>query len=193
MAGTTTIDAANIALPKGKRRLFCELYITDTGLNGAAAAIKAGYAPESAPQTAYKLLADPACIAYVERLQRERAARLQVDADYVLLQLHAIDQMDIIDVLNDDLTLKPLSSWPQVWRRYLNGFELAELFEGQGDARKLLGVLKKIKWVDKLRNLELLGKHIKIGAFREQLLVEDAAGLADKLTAARKRAAQADE
>ncbi|MCY1367599.1 hypothetical protein D9M69_545420 [compost metagenome] len=111
----------------------------------------------------------------------------------MLLQLHAIDQMDIIDILEDDLTLKPLSTWPQVWRRYLNGFELAELFEGQGDARKLMGVLKKIKWVDKLRNLELLGKHINVGAFREQLLVEDAAGLADKLTAARKRAAQAAE
>ncbi|MCY1482358.1 Terminase small subunit [compost metagenome] len=188
-----TEKPAALREPKGKRRLFCELYISDTGLNGAAAARKAGYAPDSVRETAYKLLNAPDCVAYIAKLQAARRERLQVDADYVLLQLHAIDQMDIIDILEDDLTLKPLSTWPQVWRRYLNGFELAELFEGQGDARKLMGVLKKIKWVDKLRNLELLGKHINVGAFREQLLVEDAAGLADKLTAARKRAAQAAE
>ncbi|GAB3287837.1 terminase small subunit [Parahaliea aestuarii] len=33
----------------------------------------------------------------------------------------------------------------------------------------MTGLLKKIKWPDKLRNLELLGKHVAVGAFRETI------------------------
>ena len=30
-------------------------------------------------------------------------------------------------------------------------------------------MLKKIKWPDKLKNLELLGKHVNVQAFKEQV------------------------
>ena len=176
--------------PVGKPRLFCEFYFADSALNGALAARKAGYADKHAATTAYKLLRDPRCAAYLEKLKAERSKRLQVDSDYVLQRLYDMDQMDIIDILNDDMTLKPLSTWPKVWRQALNGFELAELFEGQGDVRAMMGVLKKIKWVDRLRNLELLGKHVEVGAFADRVVEEDASSLADRLAAARKRREQ---
>jgi phage terminase small subunit len=176
--------------PVGKPRLFCDHYFADSALNGALAARKAGYAERFAAATAYKLLRDPKCMAYLEKLKAERSKRLQVDADYVLQRLYDMDQMDIIDILNDDMTLKPLSHWPKIWRQSLNGFELAELFEGQGDARAMMGVLKKIKWVDRLRNLELLGKHVEVGAFADRVVEEDAGSLADRLAAARKRREQ---
>ncbi|NGE23598.1 terminase small subunit, partial [Klebsiella pneumoniae] len=38
--------------------------------------------------------------------------------------------------------------------------------EMAGDSTVLL---KKIKWPDKVKNLELLGKHISVQAFREQV------------------------
>lgn len=188
MPGTTKKTTAT-GEPTGKRRFFCEQYVADAGLNGRIAAIKAGYSKATAAQQAWKLLQDPVILTYIDKLKKQRSDRVQVDADYVLQQLHAIDQMDIIDIIEDDMTLKPLSVWPPTWRRYLNGFELAELFEGQGDVRKMMGVLKKIKWVDKLRNLELLGKHVEVGAFADRLIEEDAASLADRLAAARKRRA----
>lgn len=173
--------------PVGKPRLFCEHYINDSALNGALAARKAGYSEKSSNDAAWRLLREPVCMAYIEKLKKERRIRLQVDADYVLQRLYDMDQMDIIDILNDDMTLKPLSTWPKVWRQALNGFELAELFEGQGDVRAMMGVLKKIKWVDRLKNLELLGKHVEVGAFAERVIEEDAGSLADRLAAARKR------
>lgn len=176
--------------PVGKPRLFCEHYVTDSALNGALAARKAGYVAKNSADTAWKLLRDQRCIDYIAKLKAERSKRLQVDSDYVLQRLYDMDQMDIIDILNDDMTLKPLSTWPKVWRQALNGFELAELFEGQGDVRAMMGVLKKIKWVDRLRNLELLGKHVEVGAFAEREIVEDAGSLADRLAAARKRREQ---
>ncbi|CAM8022893.1 hypothetical protein MOMOMMO210B_20105 [Morganella morganii] len=43
------------------------------------------------------------------------------------------------------------------------------MYEGRGDDREMVGLLKKIKWPDKVRNLELLGKHVHVQAFREQV------------------------
>lgn len=175
--------------PTGKPRLFCEYFISDNGLNGALAARRAGYSAKSSAATAYRLINDPLCQAYIAKLRKERSDRLKVDSDYVLQRLYDMDQMDIIDILNDDMSLKNLSEWPKVWRQSLNGVEIADLFEGEGDARKIMGALKKIKWIDRLKNLELLGKHVDVGAFAERVIEEDAASLAKRLAAARKRRA----
>lgn len=176
--------------PTGKPRLFCEFFISDNGLNGALAARRAGYSAASSGQTAYRLINDPLCQAYIAKLSKERKERLQVDSDYVLQRLYDMDQMDIVDILNDDMSLKPLSEWPKIWRQSLNGVEIADLFENEGDARKVMGVLKKIKWIDRLKNLELLGKHVEVGAFAERVIEEDAATLAKRLQAARQRRAE---
>lgn len=175
--------------PTGKPRLFCEYYISDNGLNGALAARRAGYSARSSGATAYRLLNDPLCLGYIAKLRKERSERLQVDADYVLQRLYDMDQMDIIDILNDDMSLKNLSEWPKIWRQALNGVEIADLFESEGDARKVMGVLKKIKWIDRLKNLELLGKHVDVGAFAERFVEEDAPTLAKRLAEARQRRA----
>jgi phage terminase small subunit len=176
--------------PTGKPRLFCEYYISDNGLNGALAARKAGYSARSSGATAYRLINDPLCQAYIAKLAKERNERLQVDSDYVLRRLYDMDQMDIIDILNDDMSLKSLSEWPKIWRQSLNGVEIADLFESEGDAKKVMGVLKKIKWIDRLKNLELLGKHVEVGAFADRVIEEDAGTLAKRLQAARQRRAE---
>lgn len=176
--------------PIGRPRLFCEFYISDTGMKGALAARRAGYAAASSGATAYRLLNDPLCLAFIAKLKKQRSERVQVDADYVLQRLYDMDQMDIIDILNDDMSLKVLSEWPKVWRQSLNGVEIADLFESEGDTRKLIGVLKKIKWIDRLKNLELLGKHVEVGAFADRLVEEDTAAIAKRLQAARQRRAE---
>ncbi|PHR17920.1 MAG: terminase small subunit [Sphingopyxis sp.] len=170
--------------PKQKR--FAEEYIKD--LNGTEAAIRAGYSKRTAEQIAYQILQKPHVMEYIAKLQAERSKRTKIDADYVLQRLAEIDQMDFLDIMDDDMSLKAISQWPKVWRQYLSSFELAELFEGRGDDRKMIGVLKKIKWPDKVRNLELLGKHVSINAFRDQVDVNVNVSLADRMAKARERA-----
>ncbi|EAS6352266.1 terminase [Salmonella enterica] len=36
----------------------------------------------------------------------------------------------------------------------------------------MVGLLKRIKWPDKVKNLELLGKHISIQAFKDNVKTE---------------------
>lgn len=150
-----------------KQQRFVVEYLVD--LNGTQAAIRAGYAKKGAKDQAYQLMLNPIIAASITAAVEERNKRTMVDADYVLRRLTEIDQMDVIDILDDDLSLKPLSQWPMSWRRYLSGFDLSEMFEGTGKDRAMVGILKKIKWPDKVKNLELLGKHINVNAFRDQV------------------------
>lgn len=148
-----------------KQRCFVQEYLKD--LNGTQAAIRAGYSEQSAKQRAAELLSKPHIQAAVSEAQAARSKRTEVDQDYVLARLVEIDQMDVLDIMHDDMSLKPVSEWPRVWRQYLSGFDLAEMFAGQGDERALVGVLKKIKWPDKVKNLELLGRHL--GMFKDRV------------------------
>jgi phage terminase small subunit len=50
----------------------------------------------------------------------------------------------------------------RVWRQYINNVESIELSDGEG-------WLKKIKWPDKVKNLELIGKHVSVGAFKDKV------------------------
>lgn len=153
-----------------KKELFCREYIVD--LKAGPAAVRAGYSTRTAYSAGPRLLLEPEINQRINQLKQERIDQLGVDANYVLLRLVEIDQMDALDILNEDMAIKPVSDWPLVWRRYLSGFDLAEMFEGRGDEREMVGVLKKIKWPDKVKNLELLGKHVSVQAFKENVRSE---------------------
>ncbi|WP_340611648.1 terminase small subunit [Xenorhabdus bharatensis] len=150
-----------------KQKLFCQEYLVD--LNVTQAAIRAGYSKNRASEIGYQQMQKPYIIERIDALKEARNRQLSIDANYVLMRLVEIDQMDVADILEEDLSIKPISQWPESWRRYLSGFNLAEMFEGRGDERDIVGILKKIKWPDKVKNLELLGKHVSVQAFRENV------------------------
>jgi phage terminase small subunit len=92
-----------------------------------------------------------------------RAERTQVNADYVLHRLHAIDQLDVLDIVDDTGKLRPLSQWPKAWRQSISGLDVQELMHGDIES-----VLRKIKWPDKLKTLEMIGKHVAVSAWAER-------------------------
>ena len=165
---------------------YCQSYIK-TPENQSQAAIDAGFSPNTAAVKASVMMRDERIQKRIAELMEERNRRMRVSADYVLMRLVEIDQMDVIDILNDDMSIKPVSEWPKVWRQYLTGFELADMFEGRGDEKELVGILKKIKWPDKVKNLELIGKHVDVNAFKERLEVSGTVTIADRMAAARRR------
>lgn len=106
---------------------------------------------------------------------KEEAAKIaeeqfKVDAEYVLRRLVEIDRMDFADIFEEGgEALKPVAEWPETWRTFISGFDVQELWAGTRGDRHVIGLLRKIKWPDKIRNLELLGKHVSVNAFREQI------------------------
>lgn len=148
-----------------KQQRFVDEYLVD--LNASAAARRAGYSEKTARVIADENLTKPDIQAAIAAAMKIRSERTKVTSDRVLQRMVEIDEMDVLDIMNDDMSLKPVSEWPKVWRQYLSGFDLAEMFEGNGDAREMVGILKKIKWPDKLKNLEMLGRHF--GMFNDKL------------------------
>ncbi|QUG75984.1 terminase small subunit [Erwinia sp. E602] len=150
-----------------KQSLFCREYLID--LNATQAAIRAGYSANTARKIGSENLTKPDIQNRIAELQQQRNEQVSIDAAYVLRRLVEIDQMDVIDIMTDDMSIKPVSEWPLSWRRYLSGFDLADMFEGRGEDREMVGILKKIKWPDKVKNLELLGKHVTVQAFKDNV------------------------
>ncbi|ECO5283702.1 terminase small subunit [Salmonella enterica] len=154
--------------------------------NQTQAAINAGFSPNTAAVKASVMMRDERIQKRIAELMEERNKRLRVSADYVLLRLVEIDQMDVIDILNDDGTLKPIREWPKIWRTTLSGFDLSSTIMNMDDT-SIETILKKIKWPDKVKNLELIGKHVDVNAFKERLEVSGTVTVADRMAKARRR------
>lgn len=148
-----------------KQEMFCREYLID--LNATQAAIRAGYSEKTANRTGSENLSKPDIAQRIIELKSIRNERVEVNADYVLRRLVEIDEMDVLDILKDDGGLKMVHEWPKVWRTTLSGLDILTTVTNF-DETTMENILKKIKWPDKVKNLELLGKHISVMAFKEQ-------------------------
>lgn len=164
-----------------KQRLFVDEYLVD--LNATQAAIRAGYSKKTAGQIGDENLKKPQIAIAIKQAMDSRNKRVQINSDYVLNRLVEIDQLDVLDILDNAGNFKPIMEWPKTWRQTLSGVDLQEIMSGDVET-----VIRKIKWPDKLRNLELLGKHVAVSAFREQVEVNVTHTLSERMAKARERA-----
>ncbi|HAA07674.1 MAG TPA: terminase small subunit [Acinetobacter schindleri] len=144
-----------------KQQRFVEEYLID--LNATQAAIRAGYSEKTAKSIGQENLTKPDIQKAIEEAQNKRTEQTQIDAAYVLRRLVEIDQMDVLDIMDDQMKIRPVNEWPKVWRQYVVNLENLELSDGEG-------CFKKIKWPDKVKNLELLGRHVSVGAFKDKIV-----------------------
>jgi phage terminase small subunit len=168
---------------------FCAEYLID--LNATQAAIRSDYSPRSATATSSKLMAMPKIQARLQELSQDRTRRTQVDADYVLNRLVEIDQLDVAEILEDSGEIKPIKQWPRHWRTLISGMDVAEMFDGRGKDKEHIGNMIKIKWPDKIKNLELLGQHVDVAAFKKDININITNTLADRMQSARARQREA--
>lgn len=153
-------------LANERHEMFANEFVKD--LNASQAAIRCGYSEKTARSQGSRLLTDANIMERISELKLERSERTRIDADYVLRRLSEIDQMDVMDILAENGEIKPVREWPKVWRTTLSGMDVSEINTSEGAA----GLLKKIKWPDKVKNLELLGNHVNVQAFKVQTKTE---------------------
>ncbi|MCA7860187.1 terminase small subunit [Enterobacter asburiae] len=176
---------------------YCQSYIK-TPENQSQAAIDAGFSPNTAAVKASVMMRDERIQKRIAELMEERNKRMRVSADYVLMRLVEIDQMDVLDILNDDGGMKPIAEWPKVWRTSLSAMDIATIKTTQASLQKENGeadlsvedvehILKKVKWPDKVKNLELIGKHVDVNAFKERLEISGTVTIAERMAKARDR------
>jgi phage terminase small subunit len=92
-----------------------------------------------------------------------------VKADDVLRELIRLAQADPARAFDEKGNLLPIHEMPPEARAAIAGFDLEELWDGRGPKRKQVGRVRKVRFWDKPRALELLAKHL--GLLTERLQV----------------------
>ncbi len=146
-----------------KQQRFVEEYLID--LNATQAAIRAGYSENAAKEQGYENLTKPHIAEAIAEAMAVRSERTKIDADWVLARLAGEATADLADLYDENGGLKPITEWPLVWRQGLvAGLDVDEEFK---DGEKL-GQVTKIKLSDRIKRVELIGKHVDVQAFAER-------------------------
>jgi phage terminase small subunit len=146
-----------------QQQLFVAEYLVD--LNGKQAAIRAGYSAATAESQASRLLRNVKVAAAVAEAMKARAEAIQVDSYMVVKGLKEIALFDPASLYDEHGALLPLHKVPLEARRALAGLETDELIE-DGVA---VGLTRKVKWLDRTKAYELLGKHLKLFTEKQEL------------------------
>lgn len=87
----------------------------------------------------------------------------------VVKELAKVAFLDIKELFNEYGGLKNINEIEGDARGAISSIESFEEFEGFGEDREQIGEVKKIKLLDKIKALELLGKHL--GMFNDKVKV----------------------
>lgn len=144
-----------MALTPRQSRFVAE-YLKDLSAKGAA--IRAGYSEKSAEVAGSRLLSNVKVAAAISEALQRRAERVEVKADDILRELLRLALTDIGKAYDVNGELLPLHQMPEETRRAIAGIERSSHTDQEGNTRETV----KVKFWDKTRGLELLGKHLKL-------------------------------
>ena len=158
-----------------KRKRFVDEWLID--FNGTQAAIRAGYSEKTAAATAARLLRNVNIQAEIARRQKDLQRRTEVTQDRVVKELARVAFADASDYAcietymyeNKDGTLSPLQVVSPKDTDTLSDDQRAAI---AGIKQGANGI--EIKLHDKIKALELLGRHI--GMFNDKISLSGADG-----------------
>lgn len=162
-----------------KQALFVREYLVD--LNATQAAIRAGYSKKTAASQAERLLRNVEIASAVQAHMDKRAGAIEISATRVLQEIAKLAFFDPRKLLNSDGSPKPIQELDDETAMAVAGIDIVT--KGNDD----LGYadILKIKLADKSKNLELLGRHLKL--FTDKVELDVGGELAKRMKEARER------
>lgn len=130
------------------RKRFVEEYLKD--LNATQAAIRAGYSAKTANEQAARLLANVSIQAEIQRRQKDRSKRTEITQDRVLQELASIGfakGTDYASIADGCVEIKSTDTLTETQKAAITAIK--ETKDGV-----------EIKLADKVKALELIGKHL---------------------------------
>lgn len=121
-------------------------------MDATRAAVKAGYSPSAAP----RLMKTPAVAAAIEDRLEQRMSRLEITQDWVLKRLMQIANADPRKAFHPDGCVKSIHELDDDLAAAVQGIDSVEV---RADEESRVEI-KKLRLWDKLKALELLGRHL---------------------------------
>lgn len=152
-----------------RQDMFCREYLKD--LNATQAATRAGYSKKTAKSQGQRLLTNVDIERRIAKLVDARGKRTDINADWVLKRLAEESEADLADLYDESGALKPVHQWPLIWRQGLvAGLEVQQQFAYIDGEKVPDGVITKAKLSDRVKRLELIGRHVGVQAFSDKIL-----------------------
>ena len=148
-----------------KQKKFCEEYIID--FNGTQAAIRAGYSEKTANPISAQNLAKLSIQSYVQELMKQREKRTEITADMVVKELAKVAFLSIDEFLDNSGEVKALNDLSDNAKGALSSYSVKRVNLGEGEFIDV----PIFKMHDKIKSLELLGKHL--GLFEKAIVTTD--------------------
>ena len=144
-----------------KQKRFVEEYLID--LNATQAAIRAGYSPDTAQQMGSENLSKPVIKNAIDTIA-ERSRRTGINQDRVIQEIAKLAFLNPIDVIDmDEATIKGEANRDDT--ACIASVKVKVIPGEDGNITE-----REVKTYDKLKALELLGKHL--GMFTDKLKME---------------------
>ena len=151
-----------------KQMAFAREYVVD--YNATQAAIRAGYSEKTAYSQGHDLLKKPEIQEKIHELELEASERTQITKDMVLRELARVAFFDPRKLYHEDGKPVGLYNLDDDTAAAIAGVDMLEEYDYDDGQRVFVGYTKKYKLADKLRALEMLGKHL--GMFTDKVHVE---------------------
>jgi len=158
------------------QELFCREFIVD--MNISQAGVRAGYSEKVKGVAGWQVFQLKKVRRRINELMKDRLDKLNkrfkdldLTAERLLLELASISFFNVQDLYEDDGTLKPISEWTERQAAAIASIKVTELFDGQGEDRHQIGVLKEIKTHPKVEAIKLGMKYF--GLLHEYLHVKE--------------------
>lgn len=156
-----------------KQKRFIEEYLVD--LNATQAAIRAGYSPHTAKEIGSENLSKPHIRARVEKELAERSKRTGINQDRVIRELARIALVNPVDVINmDEATIKEMASADDT--AAILSVKVKKIPTEEGTITE-----REIRIADKIKALELLGKHLGMFTDKFNINAEMAVKIVDDI------------
>jgi phage terminase small subunit len=138
---------------------FVEEYLVD--LNGKQAAIRAGYSPIAAQETASGLLSLPKVNLLVRAGKRAMAADAKVRTQDVIAGFGRIAFFDVRRLFDEETgQMLPISELPDDIAYVVQGLEVSRSMEQLPDGSTAPKVTYKLKFADRTKALDSLARHL---------------------------------
>ena len=161
-----------------KQERFVQEYLVD--LNATAAAIRAGYSKKRASELGYQLLQKTTVQAALQEAKINLQKRTEITQEMVIRETAKLAFFDVRKMFDSNGKPLGISQLDDDTAAALVGLDVQDVADSSGN---YAGFIKKYKMADKVKALELLGKHF--GTWepqgKQQTAVEDLTALAEKL------------
>ncbi|WP_410769595.1 terminase small subunit [Fontibacillus sp. BL9] len=153
-----------------KQQKFADEYLID--LNATQAAIRAGYSPKTAKEIGAENLTKPNIRAYIDERMAQHSARTGVNQERIIRELARVAFLDPTQLVNMDSA--EIEDDASADDRAAIASVKVKTMSGEVDM-----IEREVKFADKLKALELLGKRFGMWIDKQQVDVNAAVQIVD--------------